>query len=147
MTRMTSMTDNDLFNDFNNAMSLQNAAIFFGPSDIHGTGVFAAEHIAADAVIEICPVILFPKAQLALVEKTVLNDYYFNWGEDDAWFAFALGYGSLYNHAHHPNADYGMDFENNTIDIYALRDIEPGEEIFVNYNGEPGNRSKLWFEP
>lgn len=127
-------------------MSLQNAPVYFGPSDVHGTGVFAAEPIEAGAVIEICPVILFPKAQLDAVRQTVLDDYYFDWGEDDGWYAFALGYGSLYNHSYAPNADYGMDFENKTIDIYCLRNIEPGEEICINYNGSPDDRSKVWFE-
>jgi len=127
-------------------MSLQHAAIYFAPSDVHGMGVFAAEPIAAEGVIEICPVLLFPKAQLAALRQTMLDDYYFDWGDDGAWFAIALGYGSLYNHAYEPNADYGMDFENKTIDIYALRDIAPGEEIFINYNGSPENRSKVWFE-
>jgi len=127
-------------------MSLQNAPIFFAPSDVHGMGVFASEPIPEGAVIEICPVLLFPKSELAAVRQTMLDDYYFDWGEDEASYAFALGYGSLYNHAYEPNADYGMDFENNTIDIYALRDIAPGEEIFINYNGSPENREKVWFE-
>lgn len=127
-------------------MSLQNAPIFCGPSDVHGKGVFAAGPIPEGGVIEVCPVLLFPKAQLAAMRQTILDDYYFDWGDDDSQYAIALGYGSLYNHAYEPNADYEMDFENETIDFYALRDIAPGEEIFVNYNGAPGNRSKVWFE-
>lgn len=127
-------------------MSLQNAPIFFAPSDVHGMGVFAAEPIPEGAVIEVCPVLLFPQSELAAVRQTLLDDYYFDWGEEGEWYAVALGYGSLYNHAYEPNADYGMDFENNTIDIYALRDLEPGEEIFINYNGSPDNREKVWFE-
>ncbi len=127
-------------------MSIQNAPIYFGLSEVHGNGVFAAGAISAGDVIEVCPVLLFPKSQLAAVRQTMLDDYYFDWGDDDSWYALALGYGSLYNHAYEPNADYGMDFENETIDFYALRDIAPGEEIFVNYNGAPGNRTKVWFE-
>lgn len=127
-------------------MSLQNAPIYFAPSDVHGTGVFAAEPIEEGAVIEICPVILFSKAQLLHVRQTVLDDYYFDWGDDGEQYAFALGYGSLYNHSYTPNADYGMDFENNTIDIYALRTIQPGEEICINYNGSPEDQSRVWFE-
>jgi SET domain-containing protein len=127
-------------------VSLQNAPIFFAPSDVHGMGVFASEPIPEGAVIEVCPVLLFPQAELAAVRQTMLDDYYFDWGEDGSMYAVALGFGSLYNHAYEPNADYGMDFENNTIDIYALRDITPGEEIFINYNGSPDNREKVWFE-
>lgn len=127
-------------------MSLQNAPIYYAPSDVHGMGVFAAGPIEEGAVIEICPVLLFPKAQLAAVRQTMLDDYYFDWGDNGEWYAFALGYGSLYNHSFNPNADYGMDFENNTIDIYALRFIEPGEEICINYNGSPEDQSRVWFE-
>ena len=127
-------------------MSLQNASIYFAPSDIHGMGVFAAEPIGAGGVIEICPVLLFPREQLAHVRQTILDDYYFDWGDDSAWYAFALGFGSLYNHSFTPNADYGMDFENKTIDIYAIEDIAPGAEIFINYNGSPEDQSKVWFE-
>ncbi len=28
----------------------------------------------------------------------------------------------------------------------ALRDIAPGEEITVNYNGSPEDQSAVWFE-
>ncbi|MFN0014585.1 MAG: SET domain-containing protein [Saprospiraceae bacterium] len=127
-------------------MSIQHTPIYFGPSDIHGMGVFAAGLIPEGAVIEVCPVLLFPMAELPAVRQTMLDDYYFDWGDDGQWYALALGYGSLYNHAYEPNADYGMDFENKTIDIYALRDIVPGEEIFINYNGSPENQEKVWFE-
>ena len=109
-------------------------------------GVFAAAPIDAGAVIEICPVLLFSKAELASIRQTMLDDYYFDWGDDGEWYAFALGYGSLYNHSYTPNADYGMDFENKTIDIYCLHDIAPGEEICINYNGSPDDQSKVWFE-
>lgn len=127
-------------------MSLLQAPIFVAPSAVHGFGVFAAAPLAEGSLIEICPVLLFPKAQLAAIRQTVLDDYYFDWGDDGEWYAFALGYGSLYNHSYEPNADYGMDFENQAIEIYALRDIEPGEEIFINYNGSPDNREPVWFE-
>lgn len=109
-------------------------------------GVFAARAIETGEVIEICPVIVFPKAELEHVRKTVLDDYYFDWGDDGEWFAVALGYGSLYNHAYEPNAEYGMDFEAKTIDIYCIRDIAAGEEILINYNGTVDDRSTVWFE-
>ena len=62
-------------------MSVQQASIFVAPSDTHGQGVFAARDIEAGEVIEVCPIILFPVAQLANVRQTVLDDYYFDWGE------------------------------------------------------------------
>jgi uncharacterized protein len=57
----------------------------------------------------------------------------------------ALGYGSLYNHFCPSNADYFMDFEAETIDIVAVRYIEAGDEITINYNGDPRNAEPTWF--
>jgi len=127
-------------------MSLQQAPIFVAYSEVHGKGVFAGRDIEAGEVIEVCPIILFPKEELADVRKTVMDDYYFDWGEKGEWFAFCLGYGSLYNHSYEPNAEYGMDFEAQTIDFYCIKNIPAGEEIFINYNGDAGNREKVWFE-
>ncbi len=127
-------------------MSLQHAEIYFGPSELHGRGVFAARDIEAGEIIEICPVLIFPQSQLPHIRQTMLDDYYFDWGDDGAFYAVCLGYGSLYNHEYEPNAEYGMDFAAETIDFYAVKDIPAGTEITVNYNGEPGNREKVWFE-
>jgi len=125
---------------------MQQSAIYVAPSDLHGQGVFAARDISAGEIIEICPVLLFPKAQLANIRQTILDDYYFDWGEDGEWYAVCLGYGSLYNHSYAPNAEYGMDFEAKTIDIYCVGDIHAGSEILVNYNGEVDDQTKVWFE-
>ena len=50
--------------------------------------------------------------------------------------ALALGHGSLYNHSFRPNARYD-DVGPQTKEFTAMRDIAPGQEITVNYNGEP----------
>jgi uncharacterized protein len=126
-------------------MSLQHAEIYFGPSDLHGRGVFAARDIEPGEVIEICPVLLFAKHELPYVRNTVLDDYYFDWGDSGDMFAFCLGYGSLYNHVTDCNAEYSMDFDALTIDFYAIKHIAAGDEITVNYNGEPGNTEPVWF--
>lgn len=127
-------------------MSIQQAPIFVAGSEVHGKGVFAGRDIDEGEVLEICPIILFTKDQLADVRRTVLDDYYFDWGEEGEWFAFCLGYGSLYNHSYEPNAEYGMDFDAQTIDFYAIKPIMAGDEIFINYNGDVDNREKVWFE-
>ena len=63
-------------------MSLQHAEIYFGPSELHGRGVFAARDIEAGEIIEICPVLVFPLSELPHMRQTMLDDYYFDWGED-----------------------------------------------------------------
>lgn len=109
-----------------------------------GRGVFTDSPIAKDTLIERCPVIEIPASQSGHIDVTVLYDYYFGWGQDNQEIAIALGYGSLYNHSFSPNAVYIKNLSEQTIDYVALRDIEPGEEILVNYNGDPDNRSPLW---
>jgi len=110
-----------------------------------GRGVFTSVDIQKDDVIEICPIIFIPKSELPIIHKTILHDYYFLWGEDMEDCAIALGYGSLYNHEIHPNANFILDIEEKTIDIVAIKDIEAGSEITINYHGEPGDEEKLWF--
>jgi uncharacterized protein len=125
---------------------MQQSGVYVTYSEVHGKGVFAARDYEAGDVIEICPIILFPKSELPYMRNTVLDDYYFDWGDDGEWFAVCMGYGSFYNHAYEPNAEYGMDFDAQTIDFHAIKPIAFGEEIFVNYNGEAGNMEKVWFE-
>jgi uncharacterized protein len=74
---------------------------------------------------------------------TRLSNYCFAWGRDQV--ALALGYGSIYNHSYSPNARYD-DVGPQTKVFTALRDIEPGEEITVNYNGKPRSRTAVWFD-
>jgi uncharacterized protein len=110
-----------------------------------GRGVYTSIDIAEGDIIEICPVIKIPKAQLPIIHKTILHDYYFLWGTNMDECAIALGFGSLYNHELHANANFILDLENDTIDIVAVKNIEAGTEITLNYNGEPGDEGALWF--
>ena len=109
-----------------------------------GRGVFARRPIRRGEVIERVPVLVLPVAEVKNAANwTGLARYCFHWGEGT--LALALGYGSLYNHSYHPNACYD-DAGGPTKVFTALRDIEPGEEITVNYNGEPEDRSPVGFE-
>ncbi len=63
---------------------------------------------------------------------------------DEKQTVVALGYGSLYNHSYSPNARY-EDANPRTKLFIALRDIQPGEEIVVNYNADPNDRSDVGF--
>jgi len=126
-------------------MSQRIPSIICGPSILGGRGVFTIDDIPSETLIEICPVLVIPEQELPVIHNTVLHDYYFLWNEDGKQAAIALGFGSLYNHAHDPNAEYEMDFENRNIEIYSIRDIKAGEEITISYHGNPGSREQLWF--
>jgi SET domain-containing protein len=107
-----------------------------------GRGVFALRPIPAGTLIERAPVLIVRAGQWEGMERTILFDYFFAWQEHSA---LALGYGSLYNHSYDPNARYMKLFNEEAIEIIALRDIAMGEEILINYNGDPNDNAGLWF--
>jgi SET domain-containing protein len=107
-----------------------------------GRGVFARQTIPAGALIERAPVIVVQAGQWEGMERTILFEYFFAWQKHSA---LALGYGSLYNHSYSPNARYMKMFNEDIIEIIALRDIAMGEEILINYNGDLNDEAGLWF--
>ncbi len=109
-----------------------------------GRGVFARRAIREGEVIERVPVLVLRLEEIQDSDGwTGLAGYCFLWGEGTV--ALALGYGSLYNHSFDPNARY--DDEGSQRKVYtAIRDIVAGEEITINYNGEPTDRSPVGFE-
>ena len=109
-----------------------------------GRGVFARRAIREGELIERVPVLVLPLEEIRDAEGwTGLAGYCFLWGEGTV--ALALGYGSLYNHSFRPNARY--DDEPQRAKLYsAIRDIKAGEEITINYNGEPTDLSPVGFE-
>ena len=109
-----------------------------------GWGVYARKFIAIDSTIEQVPVILIPRCDLYSPDGTsALADYAYVW--DDNRVAIALGYGSLYNHSYTPNAQY-VDDDPCLKRYVALRDIQPYEEITINYNAIPHDESDVGFE-
>ncbi|HSL86179.1 MAG TPA: SET domain-containing protein [Bacteroidales bacterium] len=121
--------------------------IYLGESNIPdaGRGVFAADTIDKDEVVEVCPVLVLPTKDYALAKQTILRDYYFMWGKKTS--AICLGYGSFYNHSYEPNTTYKKNLADKTIEFVALKKIKKNEEITVNYNyGDPDDKSELWIE-
>jgi SET domain-containing protein len=120
--------------------------IYVQPTPEKGRGVFARRRIRRKELIERSPVIVVPRQQWPTIARTVLANYVFDWGEEQEDAAMALGYVSIYNHSYRPNAELTECVDDRMIEVSALRDIQPGEEIFVNYNGEPGDKDELWFD-
>lgn len=111
-----------------------------------GRGVFANKPFKKGELVERCELIILPAKDIRLIDKTFLYNYYFGWGRKQKAAALALGNGSLYNHSYAPNARYVKNFDQKIIRFIAIRDIEKGEEIFVNYTGKSDGKEKVWFE-
>lgn len=110
-----------------------------------GRGVIAVEAIANGELVERSPVL---PISLETSERPGLSDYAFAWGEAEPELArpgeecaIGLGYLGLYNHARPSNVGLSRHYDTGEMSIHALRDIEAGEELTIDYD------IPLWFEP
>jgi len=97
----------------------------------HGRGVFATRAFAEGDVVEHCPVIELPGPEVV----GRLSDYVFKSTEGDDEVLLVLGFGMLYNHGAPANVDYAQETPR-TMTFYTLRDVEPGEELTIDYGEE-----------
>ena len=122
------------------------SCLFMAESPAKGRGMFTNELILADTIIEIAPVIVMPAADRILLDKTLLHDYIFEWGTNKTQCCMALGFVPIYNHSYNSNCEYFMDYSTNTIMLKTVKNIEVGEEVFINYNGDFNDKTALWFD-
>lgn len=124
------------------------AAVAVGESPGRGRGVFALRPFSEGDTIEVAPVLSFSSEEWEeYVVNTDLADYSFRWTSDGEDGAIALGLGSLYNHSYAPSAKYVLRVSEREIAFVALRAIEAGEEITVNYNRDHESQKPVWFNP
>jgi SET domain-containing protein len=115
-------------------------------SNIHGYGIFAREFIPAGELIERCPIIRIEQADFSYLSKTTLQKYLFDWSSPSSFAAaFVMGYGMVYNHSYTPNAMNKKNWQESSMDHFAIKDIQIGEEITLNYGGEPNSKLEMWF--
>jgi len=111
-----------------------------------GRGVFASRDFKPGEIVESCPVINVSPKERKKCEDTILAYYIYPWRSTRSG-SVVLGYGSIYNHSYHPNADWKQNFKAEAMVYRAIKPIKKGEEITVNYNGEPDDQTEIdWFE-
>lgn len=122
--------------------------LYIAGTELKGRGMFCHDKINADTVIEISSVIVMQGKDREHLDKTLLHDYIFEWTPEgeEKMCCMALGYIPIYNHSYSSNCEYFMDYEAQTMMIKAVRDIEAGEEITINYNGDWNDEKKVWFD-
>ncbi len=115
---------------------LPSKKIYVSKSKIHGLGVFALEEIEEGEIFEVCPLvdIEIPQGE----SSSCLLNYRFNWPQGDVWEkqTVALGFGSLYNHSGTPNAYWRSNLDDFTFEFFAIKKINPDEEILIYYGDE-----------
>jgi uncharacterized protein len=102
-------------------------AIREGP---HGRGVFATKRFRKGQLVEVCPTVEVPDADVV----GRLDDYVYS-SVKDGDSLIVLGYGMLYNHSAEPNVEYDQ-VEPSRITYRAIRNVEPGEELTIDYGQE-----------
>jgi len=112
-----------------------------------GLGVTTAVGLLPGQLIECCPVLLLaPEKKLGkdwarlhrVMLETVFSDYIFGW--TPKYGAVALGYGGLYNHSSHPNAETHRITKSRRMVFTAKEAIPAGTEITIAYR-------TVWFRP
>ena len=110
-----------------------------------GRGIVAGRRFAEGEVIERAPVLVIPAADWQLVQDTVVSRYCFSWGRELKDAALPLGRCSLFNHSYKANTYAQPYVKERVMEFLAFRDIAEGEEITLNYNGEPDAEGTVGF--
>jgi len=120
-----------------------NLPIYVGASHIlNGIRcIKAARDIKKGELIESCPIILLPLSEIEHFEKTILTNYDYDWDDENG--AFVLGYCILTNHSYSSNAVFKRNYTEKRMEYYAVKEIKKDEEVFINYNGDPDDPTKL----
>lgn len=100
-----------------------------------GRCVIAARDIPKGTRVLADPVIFVPGAESDHTDQTVVGRYVFQWNDEDD-LCVVLGYGSLLNHGLPENVALVSNFEEMTMEFYAIADIKAGEELVYDYGHE-----------
>ena len=111
-----------------------------------GRGIVAGRPLAAGDVVDAAPVVVVPAVERPVVERTALGRFVFVWDDRTGSLAVALGRASLFNHSYSPNVVSEKRFAARLIVFTAIRDIPAGEELTINYNGDPDCLDPVGFE-
>ena len=111
-----------------------------------GRGVLAGRPFGQGEIVDAAHVVVVPAAQWDDLERTTMRHYCFMWDDDAGSVAVALGRASLFNHSFTPNVLSEKRMRDRLIVFTARRDIEAGEELTLNYNGEADCRDPVGFD-
>lgn len=117
--------------------------IRIGSAGRKGRGVFSTKHFLPGDLIERAPLIVIQPDDVRTLTNSIVERYWYEM--DDGGTAIGLGFTSLYNHSSRANAVYEAASSDNTVYIVAYREIKPGTEITINYNGDPNSKAKINF--
>jgi uncharacterized protein len=101
-----------------------------------GRGVSARQPIQEGTVLESLPVLIIESQVYKKLRKFPFIKHTFVWdikGKEKSG-AIGFGFASMCNHSENPNAAIRKDFENNAIELVAIKNIQPEEEVTFKYH-------------
>lgn len=117
----------------NSSISVKDSKLLDGQK-----GLFAEKKYKENDVIDICPTIKILHSNIDPSSR--LNDYVFQSINDEDHVLVAMGYCGMINHSEEKqNATWIINKDDESIKMYAIRDINPEEEIYVNYGDKYWN--------
>lgn len=129
---------------------LLNNKVTLGHSKIHGRGVFAYQHIHKGDIIERCPMIQMANRSKYQLDAQVWGYMYaqppcgcYECKNHGFLFFMVGGYGMMYNHQESPNALWKFNYTQLLADVVAVKDINIGEEVFINYGNAYFNNDQI----
>jgi len=105
----------------------------FSKRDHGGYTITSKTQFAREEIIEICPIILVGVEAKAIPR---LKDFIFEINKTNNMYGVVLGYGSLYRHSQTPNCRFAYNSSNKQMYFIALRPIQMGEELTIDYGKE-----------
>ena len=106
-----------------------------------GRGLYARSSFRKGELVTRDHALVFPNDD----GGSAIHRYTFEWNEPFV-SALALGPGSLMNHSVTPNVFVRADFARRRLAFWTLRPVKRGEELLINYNGEPDDATPITFE-
>ncbi len=101
-----------------------------------GRGVYAMRRFRRGQLMMVCPVIVWPRK---VAPDDFIHGYLWQWNTNRRDAALPLGIVSMCNHADVPNMSVLRQYRHLRVVCRALRTIQPGEEILVDYGGASDN--------
>lgn len=116
-------------------------------SNIHGRGVFASQPIEKGQMFHLAHLLVFPSGQYPALQETIASHYVFHIadaedGSDNTTNGLAMSPISFINHSRAASCAFEVDAASQTIRFTALRQIEAGEELTIDY-GDFAQRSGI----
>lgn len=90
------------------------------------------------------PVLILNEQDSKIIQNTKLFSYDYFWTETCSCIVF--GYGSMFNHSSDPNVKFIKDYENNLMRYEAIKNINIGDEMYIDYNGDALEKTPIWFK-